>query len=124
MNKIKISENFNLSEFECPCCHKVMLSEDLFAKVDKLRKLLKKSIFITSGYRCNEYNKKVGGVEGSYHKLGLAVDIEITDFLWVVLYPIVKTIGFTGIGVYLKEGYCHLDIRPGKLIEWNGGDKI
>jgi len=36
-------------------------------------------VLITSGYRCPELNKKVGGVANSQHIVGEAADIAISD---------------------------------------------
>lgn len=46
------------------------------AKLNEIREGYGKPIYITSGYRCNELNKIVGGVENSKHKKGLAVDLK------------------------------------------------
>ena len=43
-------------------------------KLELVRKALGKPIIITSGYRCIELNKRVGGVSTSAHTKGLAVD--------------------------------------------------
>jgi len=40
-NYIKISRHFNLQEFECPCCKRVILHSDLLGKLIKLRILIK-----------------------------------------------------------------------------------
>ena len=42
-----------------------------------LRDKLGKPIHINSGYRCEALNKAVGGAVGSYHTLGMAVDIRV-----------------------------------------------
>lgn len=123
MNDLQLNDYFNLKEFECPCCHRVMISEVLLKKLFKLRELYGKPINITSGYRCNNYNKIVGGVEGSFHKIGLAVDIEMTTFQSMILMPFIHYVGFNGIGLNEKKQYCHLDIRSGKLVEWIGDGK-
>lgn len=44
-------------------------------RLDEIREGYCNPIYITSGYRCNELNKLVGGVVGSYHKKGLATDL-------------------------------------------------
>ena len=43
-------------------------------KLELVRQALGKPIVITSGYRCAELNKRVGGVSTSAHTRGLAVD--------------------------------------------------
>lgn len=45
------------------------------SRLDEIREGFGSPIYINSGYRCNELNKLVGGVSGSYHKKGLAVDL-------------------------------------------------
>lgn len=44
-------------------------------QLEILRNTYKQPIYITSGYRCEELNKAVGGAVNSWHKKGLAVDI-------------------------------------------------
>ena len=45
--------------------------------LDPLRRLYKKPIKISSGYRCPQLNKLVGGVTNSWHQEGNAADIHI-----------------------------------------------
>lgn len=45
------------------------------AVLDPLRKAYGKPITVTSGYRCKELNKAVGGVSNSQHTTGCAADI-------------------------------------------------
>ena len=47
--------------------------------LDPLRRLYGKPIIITSGYRCTELNKKVGGVANSWHTQGNAADIHVSS---------------------------------------------
>ena len=54
-----------------------------------------------------------GGAPGSYHLLGMAVDIHVKDYLLSDLLTIAQEIGFNGIGFYEKKDFLHLDIRPG-----------
>ncbi|MGZ8887665.1 MAG: YcbK family protein [Nitrososphaeraceae archaeon] len=118
MNKIRLNQFFNLKEFECPCCHKVMLSELLLEKLFKLRYKLGKPININSGFRCVIYNHSIMGSVESYQKLGLAADISVEGMILYDLYMIALDFNFTGIGFYEKDNFLHLDVRPGKLYEW------
>lgn len=118
MNNLRLSKFFNLSEFECPCCHKVMISEILYQKLYRLRLNIDKPIKINSGYRCTAYNIQVDGEEHSYHLQGLAVDISVPGMILLDLYNVAKDLNFTGIGFYEKKNFLHLDVRPGKLSEW------
>lgn len=47
--------------------------------LEPLRKLLQTPIIITSGYRCAELNKAVGGVANSWHTKGNAADLRIKN---------------------------------------------
>ena len=118
INNIIIAPHFNLSEFACPCCRRIMLHPLLLEKLEKLRKVIERPIHITSGYRCFEYNRKVGGVANSYHCIGLAADIKVKDINLIELLGYAEEIDFNGIGFYEKKNFLHLDVRPTKRTRW------
>ena len=117
-NNIKIAKHFNLSEFSCPCCNLVMLHPKLLAKLVELRNVLERPVYITSGYRCSEYNREVGGILSSYHCIGLAADIKVKNINLITLLEICENIDFVGIGFYEKKNFLHLDVRPTKHTRW------
>ena len=84
----------------------------------ELRKILERPIYITSGYRCPEYNQKIGGVVNSYHCIGLAADIQVKDISLIDLLGYAEEIDFAGIGFYEKKNFLHLDVRPTKRTKW------
>ena len=47
----------------------------LISALDKIREQYGKPIIVTSGYRCPELNKAVGGVKSSQHVKGEAADL-------------------------------------------------
>jgi len=118
VNNIIISLHFKLSEFACPCCNLVILHPKLLAKLVELRNILERPVYINSGYRCPKYNRKVGGVPNSYHRIGLAADIKVKDFGLIELLEICENIGFGGIGFYEKKNFLHLDVRLTKRSRW------
>jgi uncharacterized protein YcbK (DUF882 family) len=118
INNVIISPHFNLSEFACPCCNLVMLHPKLLTKLVELRNSLERPVYITSGYRCFEHNRKVGGVVNSYHCIGLAADIKVKDINLITLLEICENIDFAGIGLYEKKNFLHLDVRPTKRARW------
>ena len=118
INNLKVAKNFKLSEFACPCCNRVMLHPKLLAKLVELRNILERPVYITSGYRCFEYNRKVGGVTNSYHCIGLAADIKVKDINLIELLEICENIDFNGIGFYEKKNFLHLDVRPTRRSRW------
>jgi len=120
INEIDIAQYFKLSEFACPCCKRVMLHPMLLNKLVEFRAIIKKPLYITSGYRCAEYNQKVGGIKSSYHLLGLAADIQIEGVSALDLLEYAEILNFAGIGLYEKKNFLHLDVRPTKLARWRG----
>lgn len=84
----QITKNFNLQEFiqsdtadrlgidNTPSEQAVKNITLLCTKLlQPLRDLCAKPLYINSGYRCEELNKAVGGVESSQHRQGLAADV-------------------------------------------------
>jgi uncharacterized protein YcbK (DUF882 family) len=76
-------------------------------------------IYVTSGYRTEFHNEKVGGVSGSSHLKGLAADV--SDNIHGVKmksnnrYSMIKAlleVGFNRIGV--GNGFIHVDIDKDK----------
>ena len=117
-NHIRISKNFLLFEFQCHCCKQVILDFRLLDMLEILRRRVgDKPVIITSGYRCEEYNNKVGGVPGSYHLLGMAADIKVPGMAPGDLLKHASEAGFLGLGLY--HTFCHLDIRY-KYTSWKG----
>lgn len=95
-----------------------MLDFRLLELLEILRgKIGHKPIIVTSGYRCEEYNKKVGGVPRSYHLLGMAADIKVPGMQPADLITHAEEVGFLGLGLY--KTFCHLDIRYSLSI-WEG----
>ncbi len=117
-NNVVIAAYFNLSEFACSCCNLVMLHPKLLAKLVELRNTLERPVYITSGYRCFEYNQKVGGIVNSYHCIGLAADIKVKDVNLITLLEVCENIDFNGIGFYEKKNFLHLDVRPTRRVRW------
>ena len=85
---MKLTEHFNLSEFErsataeanhidnsCPSQYIPVLSQLCKTILEPLRQHFGEPVIISSGYRCNQLNIKVGGAYASQHTLGEAADI-------------------------------------------------
>ena len=115
INDIKLTDNFNLKEFECRCCKQVKIDSELVFILQRLRDTINRPVIVTSGYRCVRHNKEVGGVENSYHLQGLAVDIAV-DMNLERLANLARFIGFRGIGIY--RNFLHLDLGPVRT--WRG----
>ena len=88
---MKISENFNLSEFTKSDTAKRLginneimserirnnIKQLVFNVLQPLRDYVEKSVTISSGYRCPKLNAEVGGVASSQHCKGEGADIKI-----------------------------------------------
>lgn len=74
-------KNFKKSEFKCKCKGKYcngyphLIAYSLVELSQRLRTHYGKSVTITSGLRCKEHNKNVGGTANSKHQLGQSADI-------------------------------------------------
>lgn len=79
MERKKLSANFYADEFQCPCCGKNNINPVLISYLQKMRIMFRKPMIITSGTRCQEHNKAVGGKPHSDHLLGFAADVHCDD---------------------------------------------
>jgi len=128
MAEMKLTKNFNLSEFNCNdgsvTPYAVLENLRLLAKeLQVLRDFIGKPITINSGYRSPKYNKKIGGVSRSQHVLGLAADIKVEGVSAREIHSIISELIERG---EMKEGglgryssFTHYDIR-GTKARWNG----
>jgi len=107
-------KHFKAEEFICKHCGKLKIDTDLILKLEDIRTQIGKPIFITSAYRCPEYNKQVGGVPDSAHTKGLAVDIACTNSRdrYEILDIVFKFDLFNRIGI--GKSFIHLDIDKEK----------
>ena len=87
---MQLSEHFSLSEFEksetakkhgidnrIPVQYIPTLQQLCHTILEPLRFFVGGPVIITSGYRCNALNVKVGGAYASQHTLGEAADIRL-----------------------------------------------
>lgn len=109
-NNFQISANFNLSEFECPCCGCVMATDELAARLESLRSALGRPIVVTSGYRCARRNAEVGGAAGSRHMSGRAADVSCPRAKQQSLCEAAKLCGFAKTLAYPERGFVHLEV--------------
>lgn len=126
--KKTISKNFTSNEFDCKgtnCCTTTKIDGKLVEYLQKIRDHFGKPVTITSGYRCETHNKKIGGATRSYHSLGQAADIVVSGVSSREVAKYAESIGILGIGLYetSKDGYfTHVDTRTTKSF-WYGQDE-
>ena len=124
---MQLTKNFSKSEFDCSCgCDmpKEVLNnvQKVANQLQALRNIVGKSITVNSGYRCSEYNTKVGGVKTSQHILGKASDIVIKDMTSDDVAHLIEQIIDSGDmlqgGLGRYNTFTHYDIRKTKA-RWN-----
>lgn len=128
-DQTQITSHFNAKEFRCKCGkpHDFQVSDELVAKLETIREVLNcRNIHISSGYRCSDHDKAVGGSGGGKHTQGLAADVCCYDqdgkpISSKIVSCKAQDIGFTGIAnINTAYTYTHLDVRTGK--KWYGDE--
>lgn len=125
--KTQLSKNFNSYEFRCglgrPCsCSTILIDDKLVEYLQNIRDHFGKPITITSAYRCESYNKSIGGATGSYHSKGMAADIVVNGVTPREVAKYSESIGILGIGLYETDSdghFVHIDTRTYKSF-WYG----
>ena len=124
----RLSKHFVQSEFECKCgCGiEVIVSQSLINLLEEIRVSTGEPIRITSGARCIEHNRMVGGANMSWHipknHILYASDITYANSpkrsqLGILkLYILADQMNAMGLGLY--DGRIHIDQRPSKRARW------
>ena len=126
-DKVQLSEHFNSYEFRCglgrPCaCTTILIDDKLVEFLEQIRQHFGQPITITSAYRCENYNRSIGGAVGSRHSKGQAADIVVKGVSPREVAKYAESIGVLGIGLYetASDGYfTHIDTRDYKSF-WYG----
>jgi len=108
-----LSPHFSRKEFECRCCGRLVLDDNLLDGLEALRKLAGVPVVVNAGYRCRQHNQEVGGVPNSEHTRGLAADIRLPGLSLQRMYELaleVPQFSRGGIGAYDGD-FLHVDVR-------------
>ena len=109
-SKVKKSwEFFERTEFSCPCCGRADISDELVNRLDYCRTLAGIPFRINSGFRCKQYNRKIGGKPRSAHIDGSAVDIKCpSGSIKATIVGSLFAGGIKRVGIY--KNFVHADI--------------
>ena len=125
----QLSPHFCASEFACKCgkAHTFQIADELIAKLEQLYDSLECSkIIVTSGYRCPEHDRAVGGNGSGQHTKGTAADVICYNcnketISSKLVSCAAQEIGFTGIAnIDAQYDKTHLDIRTSD--KWYGNE--
>lgn len=109
-NPIKLSQNFNASEFDSPDMpgSGVNMSRTFIGDLQTARSYAGIPFIINSGYRSKKNNEKVGGMPDSSHLIGIACDIKIKSSRerFIILNALIRA-GFDRIGI--GKNFIHVD---------------
>ena len=126
---MNLSQYFKLEEFEFSDTAKAKginnsIPKDLIPNVIRLhdnvlyplRKLVGCPVRITSGYRCAELNKAVGGANNSGHLTGRCADIHVNGMTAKELYNFIKKSGVKYRQCILESNsWVHIDYKKDDL---------
>lgn len=76
LNDVQLTNDFNMHEFQCRHCQAVKIDPELMRRLQVLRNKAGVPLSVSSGYRCPEHNRAVGGAEDSQHVKGTAADLK------------------------------------------------
>ena len=122
----RLSTHFKAGEFSCKCCGKIKVDSALVNLLELIYSALDCSkIVVSSGYRCPEHDKAVGGSGSGRHTLGMAADIccygqdgNPIESKYVACAA--EDLGVYGIGLNCggNRHYTHIDSRTASDKWW------
>ena len=110
--------HFKRREFLCPCCGAEGMDSDFLRKLDDCRHRFDFPFWVTSGYRCPDYNARISSTgRTGPHTTGHAVDLSLMGRqAFQVLQQCSLGGWFTGIGLRQhgahSKRFIHLDDLP------------
>lgn len=114
--------NFERSEFACKCgCGFDDIAPETVDVFQWARNRYGVPVTVTSGCRCPEHNRAVGGAENSRHPKGEAGDMKVRGVPAIVVYTDLDAefCGRLGLGLYQEQDFVHVDSRFG-YARWEG----
>lgn len=109
-----VSKYAALSEVACKCGCSMIPTKEMLDKFDEIREKFGKPIHISSGFRCEKQNKKIGGSAKSNHCSGLAIDVVRTDSLEDFIVKNLETLNIYIEDLKSTPTWIHIQIVPPK----------
>ena len=96
--------------------HLMRNAQAIAERLQLIRDALGVPIGISSGYRCHELNKAVGGSKNSQHQLGLAADIHAKGYTAQELFKFISGSNFGFDQLILEriggKEWVHISVQP------------
>jgi len=117
---MKLTKNFYLHEFSCHNGQQVPKKyldnvKELALKLQIIRDVIGKPMYINSAYRPTKYNKSIGGAKRSQHLTASAADITVKGMTPKQVMRAVRKLVKNGVieqgGIGLYNSFIHIDIR-------------
>lgn len=107
---------FARSEFRCRCgryCDGFPAEPErlLVEQAERVRVHFGAPVHVSSGVRCPRHNANVGGVEGSRHKLGKAMDFRVEGQSAKAVLRFVKSLPMIRYAYAIDGSYVHMDVE-------------
>lgn len=108
----KVSDHFKVKEFACSDgSDTVFISEDLIKVLENIRNHFESPVDVTSGYRTDYHNRRIGGAKYSQHKYGMAADIVVRGVCPKAVQNYIDEVWPDCYGMGISDNYTHIDVR-------------
>lgn len=108
-----LTANFSRWEFACKCgCGLDTIDAGTVSECQAVRDHFDRKVTVTSGSRCEAYNKAIGGFPDSQHKHCRAADIVVDQVPAHLVQEFFEQQGVGGLGSY--DDFTHVDTRKGR----------
>lgn len=125
----QLSPHFHVREFAChdgrhvPAVALPALERLCTAFLEPLRATFGPAL-VLSGYRPEDYNRRIGGARYSQHIYELTPESVAADLIFRTGTPaqwaaLGEQLDAGGVGTYIRSGFVHVDNRPGRA-RWSG----
>ena len=107
---------FARSEFRCKCgkyCDGFPAEPSplLIEQAEQVREHFGAPVYVSSGVRCSKHNANVGGVEGSRHKNGKAMDFRVEGQSAKTVLTYVQALPHIRYAYAIDGSYVHMDVE-------------
>jgi len=114
---VRSTNFFSDRELSCRCGCGFLPSSRLVDLLHAMRYIINKPLIITSGARCNNHNRLVGGAVSSSHTRGNAVDIRFTNAEEArEIEHTANLVGFKRVA--RGKSFIHVDIEDTSPYSW------